>query len=389
MRKYIEIVDGNIKLSEIHPYNLNSNIDKLLNIFISDLQKEFNEIQIISKNKRTISIKIPKLNKVFNFYVDHVDSGGHTKDKIKNDVLSKITKKISIDFPNENFRKIISNKKNVYIVNFYFQLSDIDGNVQVDENEYCYIILNPENIYESNNFRKINDNNEEKINSSSRWIEIGKICDFMRNKELIKESIIENNNWKFYLIKPGFFENFYIDISGNKKILQFNEVEREIQPLVEKIMEQGEDVELIENSKYDETTKKRLIECRLGQGEYRKNLLNLYDNQCILSNISHPNILIASHILPWRKSSNNERLDKYNGLLLSSNIDKLFDSFKISFDENGMLVASKDIDDNLLIKIGVNQWFFDNSINEKIDKRTSKYLRQHYKLFLEKNINFK
>ena len=51
-------------------------------------------------------------------------------------------------------------------------------------------------------------------------------------------------------------------------------------------------------------------------------------------------VLRASHIKPWRKSSDKERLDPYNGLLLIPNLDVLFDVGLITFEDNGQIRIS-------------------------------------------------
>jgi hypothetical protein len=52
--------------------------------------------------------------------------------------------------------------------------------------------------------------------------------------------------------------------------------------------------------------------------------------------------LRASHIKPWRESSNKERLDPHNGLLVAAHLDALFDAGLISFnDTGGMLVSDR------------------------------------------------
>lgn len=48
----------------------------------------------------------------------------------------------------------------------------------------------------------------------------------------------------------------------------------------------------------------------------------------------------ASHIKPWRKCSNKERLDPQNGLLLTTHIDALFDCGLISFQDDGNILIS-------------------------------------------------
>jgi hypothetical protein len=55
-----------------------------------------------------------------------------------------------------------------------------------------------------------------------------------------------------------------------------------------------------------------------------------------------PILLRASHINPWRDSDNRERLDPYNGLLLSPAYDATFDAGLITFaDDGGVLLAAK------------------------------------------------
>jgi putative restriction endonuclease len=65
----------------------------------------------------------------------------------------------------------------------------------------------------------------------------------------------------------------------------------------------------------EETTRDSVIKSRLGQGEYRRNLIEVWGG-CSVTGCKTIEILRASHIKPWRFSSNSERLDPYNGLLL-------------------------------------------------------------------------
>ena len=51
--------------------------------------------------------------------------------------------------------------------------------------------------------------------------------------------------------------------------------------------------------------------------------------------------LTAGHIKPWREANDKERLDKYNGLLLSPVYDKAFDLGYISFENCGTILISK------------------------------------------------
>lgn len=74
-----------------------------------------------------------------------------------------------------------------------------------------------------------------------------------------------------------------------------------------------------------ETVRIALANARVGQGGYRKRMLKLWGEQCAVTRCSIEKVLVASHAKPWAESTNFERLDEYNGLLLSASIDKLFD----------------------------------------------------------------
>ena len=86
---------------------------------------------------------------------------------------------------------------------------------------------------------------------------------------------------------------------------------------------------------------RRALSSRIGQGLFRERLI-LYWSGCSITRCRLTNILIASHIKPWRTASNEERLDVFNGLLLTPNYDKLFDLGFIAFDNNGRILFSKE-----------------------------------------------
>lgn len=79
------------------------------------------------------------------------------------------------------------------------------------------------------------------------------------------------------------------------------------------------------------TDVERAVITRSGQSRFRKRLLERR-HSCELCELAYPQLLIASHIKPWRLSNNYERLDPDNGLVLCSIHDALFDSGFISFD---------------------------------------------------------
>ncbi|MBY4678968.1 HNH endonuclease [Marinobacterium arenosum] len=88
-----------------------------------------------------------------------------------------------------------------------------------------------------------------------------------------------------------------------------------------------------------DTEKATLLKTRIGQGNFRQKLISLWGG-CAVTGYKDTSMLVASHIKPWRASSNIERLDGYNGLLLLPTLDKAFDSGLISFTESGSILIS-------------------------------------------------
>ena len=105
------------------------------------------------------------------------------------------------------------------------------------------------------------------------------------------------------------------------------------------------------------TQKIQIISSRRGQGVFKANV-RLIENSCRITKVTSPQHLIASHIKPWAKSNDIEKLSGYNGLLLSPHMDHLFDKGYISFEENGNLLFSSQLDRSLLEK-----WSLSNSTN--------------------------
>jgi len=102
-----------------------------------------------------------------------------------------------------------------------------------------------------------------------------------------------------------------------------------------------------------ETEKQSLIQARRGQGLFRANVQRI-ESQCRVTKVNRPEHLIASHCKPWRDSSNGERLDGENGLLLTPTIDHLFDKGFITFEGNGRLIISPVAHRPSLIKMGID-----------------------------------
>jgi Domain of unknown function (DUF3427)/HNH endonuclease len=121
------------------------------------------------------------------------------------------------------------------------------------------------------------------------------------------------------------------------------------------------------------TERKGLVTSRVGQGFYRQEVLAKWDNRCAVTGLNLPEILIASHILPWRAATKDERLEPDNGILLCPNLDALFDQHLISFDDAGLIVFSKKLNLLDLAILGINA----QMKLRKIDVGMRKYLSMH------------
>jgi putative restriction endonuclease len=106
----------------------------------------------------------------------------------------------------------------------------------------------------------------------------------------------------------------------------------------------GSDIEadidsIVKDDNLSETDKSSLVKARIGQGAFRQKLL-LHWSACSVTGFRDTNLLVASHIKPWRASNNTERLDPFNGLLLTPNLDKAFDLGMLTFAPDGHIKLS-------------------------------------------------
>jgi putative restriction endonuclease len=89
-------------------------------------------------------------------------------------------------------------------------------------------------------------------------------------------------------------------------------------------------------------TKIRAVKTRVNQSVFRQIVMANYSSSCAITGIDIPDLLFASHILPWSKDEN-ERLNPENGICLSALYDKAFDKGYIGFDENLKIMFSSSL----------------------------------------------
>ncbi len=88
------------------------------------------------------------------------------------------------------------------------------------------------------------------------------------------------------------------------------------------------------------STVERVVEQRVGQNFFRRAVLANFDNRCCVTGIAEPQLLNASHILPWNFDVEH-RHNPANGLAMSATFDRAFDRGLIAFDENRRIMLSR------------------------------------------------
>ncbi|MCX2982860.1 HNH endonuclease [Halieaceae bacterium IMCC14734] len=102
--------------------------------------------------------------------------------------------------------------------------------------------------------------------------------------------------------------------------------------------------DIVADARLTNTEKTTLINTRVGQGKFRKQLIAHWGG-CAVTGYADTRFLVASHIKPWVSASHPERLDPCNGLLLVPNLSKVFDLGYISFQSSGDICISEQLED--------------------------------------------
>lgn len=105
-----------------------------------------------------------------------------------------------------------------------------------------------------------------------------------------------------------------------------------------------------------ETEGEREQKFRIGQSIFRDALMEYWNGTCPLSGISSPALLRASHMIPWSHCTTDaQRLDVHNGLLLSALWDAAFDAGLVTFDDDGLVLTSARLDDASLDALSLDK----------------------------------
>jgi putative restriction endonuclease len=125
-----------------------------------------------------------------------------------------------------------------------------------------------------------------------------------------------NGNWE----KLAFESELLISKFANKSIELASEIETDD-------LKAGIDIEAI-------------VKQRVNQSFFRRTVLSSYNYKCCITGLSIPDFLIASHIIPWSKNTE-QRLNPRNGLCLNSIHDKAFDRGFITITPEFIVKVSK------------------------------------------------
>lgn len=132
-----------------------------------------------------------------------------------------------------------------------------------------------------------------------------------------------------------------------------SEIQSNLAPLPEDESEYEINLEIESRKLEGDLEKIQLTKSRRGQGIFKANV-RLIENHCRITGVSNVKHLRASHIKPWSASNNEEKLDGFNGLLLSPHVDHLFDRGFISFTNSGGILVSEELSPKVLEKWSIN-----------------------------------
>ena len=122
-------------------------------------------------------------------------------------------------------------------------------------------------------------------------------------------------------------------------------------------------------SKTERVTK---VTQRVGQEYHRQQMIKRWEGKCPVTGCSLLTILKSSHIVPWSESNNDERLDVNNGILLSPDVDALFDRHLLSFEDDGSMILSGKVTESEVLALGI-----DTTVKIPIKEGMKSYLKRH------------
>jgi len=131
------------------------------------------------------------------------------------------------------------------------------------------------------------------------------------------------------------------------------ESERLIKQLTGRVGERSDEEEIFPEGR----TREAVVRTRVNQGFFRAAILAAYDRRCCITGLAIPELLNASHIVPWSADLKN-RTNPRNGLCLSATHDRAFDC--------GLLTVTPDF--RVKLSPQVRKYLADESTRELIGR---------------------
>ena len=138
--------------------------------------------------------------------------------------------------------------------------------------------------------------------------------------------------------------NLIENASGN-----YRDILRKIKAYFQEENEAESTIKGLNKSSTDDTEITVETKQRIGQDKLREYILSVYEHRCALCDIDKDDLLICSHIVPWKVDEQN-RLNPKNAICFCSLHDKLFDKGYFSLDENYEIKLGAKAD-NLIVNI--------------------------------------
>lgn len=114
---------------------------------------------------------------------------------------------------------------------------------------------------------------------------------------------------------------------------------------------------------------------RRGKEQFRESLLPLWNGECPLCGIAIEDVLKATNAKPWKDSSDAERLDPFNGILLCANHSAMYSAGLIAFTGGGRLHISSRIPEEQYPLYGLRK-----SLKVPVSLEHASYLRWHKRI---------
>jgi putative restriction endonuclease len=130
------------------------------------------------------------------------------------------------------------------------------------------------------------------------------------------------------------------EFNGDWDRLAF-ESEKLLAQKVGKRVEEISEVELFDLPK-EGKERETVVKVRVNQSFFRKTVLAAYDFKCCITGLEIPELLNASHIIPWSKDEAN-RVNPRNGLCLNAIHDRAFDRGLLTITPDFTITISKSV----------------------------------------------